>query len=658
MMLFVSAIAYPLIPDEFELQSPDGNSWIKIDIGEQIAHSIFYKAKPVIINSPFSLEFSQSVPFKKDFEVEDKETESVRNDWKPPYGKHSVIYDHYNELSLTLVEKRFPGRTLIMDYRAYNDGIAFRYRITPSFSKPLGELTNENTCFRFTGDHNVWRAAHQSFTTGQEQEYFKKKLSDIQSGDIIGMPFLVEIENTCYAVITEANLFNWSGMYITGSAPSKTGENVIRTTLSPLPDASTWPGYDKPTVHMNFPAVSPWRVVMMHERPEKLLESEILLNLSEPCVLENTKWIKPGKMVWDGWWSLDSISTGILKEYIDFAAYMGIPYQLVDGGWHKPGNILESNDNVNLEEILDYAKRKIVKIWVWAHYKDVKKQYKEAFPLYEKLGIAGVKIDFMERDDQEMVNWYHKIAKSAAKHHLMLNFHGAYKPTGDQRTYPNMMTREAVLGNEYCKWSDRATPSHNVTLAFTRNLLGSMDYTPGGFINRAIGKFETNPHSTQISNFGDEGIFNSHVQTTQVMGTRCHQLAMYVVYDSPVAYLCDYPGNYYEEPGLEFLKVVPSVSDDIIGINGAVGKYITVAKRSGEDWFLGSLNNNEPREFKITLGFLGHGSYEALIFRDTEASNIEAEKLERIEKAVKKGDSLRIRMASGGGYAAHIRKLD
>lgn len=657
LVLLLSVITPPLMGEEFELRSPDGNSMIIIDIGEQIAHSVFYKEKPVLLKSPFSLEFSQAAPFKEDFTVEKIYAEEVNKEWRPIYGKHSIVQNHYNELTLTLNEIRFPGRTLIMVYRAYNQGIAFRYKIPASFPKLLGELTNENTSFRFAGNHTVWRTSQQSFTTGQEVEYDQKKLSDIKPGDIIGMPLLVKVDHTCYVAITDASLFDWSGMYITGDKPGETGDHVIRTVFSPIPDASYWGGYEKPIVHMVVPATSPWRVLMMHERPEKLLESEILMNLSKPSVLDNTEWIRPGKVVWDGWWALEDKDTELIKEYIDFAAYMGIPYQLVDGGWSKPGNILEWNENVDLGELLEYAKQKNVKLWVWAHSRDIEKQYKEAFPLYEKWGIVGVKIDFISRDDQEMVNWYHKIAESAAKHHLMLDFHGSHKPTGDQRTYPNMMTRESVMGSEFNKWSDRATPEHNVTLAFTRNLLGSMDYTPGGFINRAKGKFKTNVHPTQKRNIQDKLDIPENIKYTQVMGTRCHQLAMYVVYDSPIAFLSDYPGNYYNQPGLEFLKVVPTVSDDIIAINGEVGEYITVAKKSGNDWYIGSLNNSLPRKFTINLDFLDKGPYEATVYRDTEESNIEAEKLEIVTISVKKGDDLTIYMASGGGYAAQIKKL-
>jgi alpha-glucosidase len=266
------------------------------------------------------------------------------------------------------------------------------------------------------------------------------------------------------------------------------------------------------------------------------------------------------------------MDTATLKEYIQLAADMGFSYQLVDWKWYgdKP---LENPDldittvepEVDMPELLRFAKERNVKLVLWLHWTHVDKQYEEAFALYEKWGVAGVKIDFMQRDDQEMVNWYQKIVKKAAEHHLLVNFHGAYKPTGFRRTYPNLITREGVLGNEFNKWSRRVTPEHNCTLPFTRMLAGPMDFTPGGFLNRSRAKFRTN------------------VKPTEVMGTRCHQLAMFVVYDSPLCCVCDHPRNYKGQPGLEFLRVVPTVWDDTKVINGEVGKYITMARQTGRD---------------------------------------------------------------------------
>jgi alpha-glucosidase len=383
---------------------------------------------------------------------------------------------------------------------------------------------------------------------------------------------------------------------------------------------------------------------MIGRSPGDLTESEIILNLNEPCAIKDTSWIKPGKMAWDHWWSGDTkMDTATLKEYIQFAADMQFPYQLVDWTWYgdKP---LENPDldittvvkDVNMPELLKFAKDRGVRLWLWLHWTHTDKQYEKAFALYEKWGVAGVKIDFMQRDDQEMVNWYHRIVKKAADHHLLVNFHGAYKPTGFRRTYPNLITREGVLGNEYNKWSKRVTPEHNCTIPFTRMLAGPMDYTPGGFLNRSRENFKTN------------------VKPTQVMGTRCHELAKFVIYYSPLCCVCDHPRNYKNQAGLEFLRVVPTVWDDTKVINGEVGEYITMARRSGEKWFIGAMSNWTGRTLEIGLDFLDEGKYTANIFADSPDSGENAEKLIEEKRTVTANDNLTIKMAPGGGFAAYL----
>ncbi len=250
---------------------------------------------------------------------------------------------------------------------------------------------------------------------------------------------------------------------------------------------------------------------------------------------------------------------------------MGWAYVLLDAGWSSRNSIMESSQAVNMDELLAFAKEKNVRLWLWLHWSSVDRNdaYKEAFALYEKWGIAGVKIDFMNRDDQEMVNWYEKIAKAAAEHHLMVNFHGAFKPTGMIRTYPNQITREGILGNEYNRWSGRVTPEHKTTLPFTRMLAGPADYTPGGFLNMQLDRFKFN------------------VRPTQVQGTRCAELALFVCLESPVINACDHPSHYKDQPGLDFLKIVPTVWDDTRVLDGAVGEHVVIVRRNGNRWFLG-----------------------------------------------------------------------
>ena len=633
--VIILLLAGALWAQTVELPSPDGQTRFVVSVENGISHSVYYHNVAVITASPFSLEFAQSAPLCENFTIEKQSRQSVNETWKPVYGKHAVIANHYNELTLVLRETRFPGRALEMIYRAYDDGVAFRYRFPdPTMQEEL-KLKHEYTSFVFNNDHPVWMADYNSFTTSQEKEFRKAHLSDIGDDNLIGLPLLVNVDDKVYAAITEANLTDWAALYLT-EGRKRDGGYALESVLAPIP-GSSGEDADLPLLaKIHPPAASPWRVIMLSEQPAKLLESEIIMNLNEPNQIKDTSWIVPGKCAWDGWWTGKRMSNELLKEYIDFASYMGFPYQLVDGGWYWP-DVVTVSPRIDLDGIRQYAADKNVKLWVWNHWTSLDTLYEKAFALYEQWGIVGVKIDFMDHDDQTMVNWYRKILKCAAEHHLMINFHGAYKPTGVRRTWPNVMAREGVLGNEYNKWSDRVTPEHTVTVAYTRNLLGEMDFTIGGFRNRAMGKFRaTSP--------------------TEVQGTRCHQMAMFVVYESPVTFVCDNPSNYYDQPGLDFLKVVPTVWDDIVGVNGSVGEYITIAKKSGDDWYLGSMTDSEARHLDVKLDFLDNGSYTAEIWQDAADADVNAEHLEKRTITVKKDDVIRIDMAPGGGYVARLVK--
>jgi alpha-glucosidase len=393
---------------------------------------------------------------------------------------------------------------------------------------------------------------------------------------------------------------------------------------------------------------------MIGRRPGQLIESEIIRNLSTPNELKDSSWVKPGMMAWDHWWTGDTVmDTATMKEYIQLAADMGWPYQLVDWGWYGESNKPEADimrvvDSLDMEEVRRFAQEKGVRLWLWLHWSDATRSdaYSKAFPLYNEWGIAGVKIDFMDRDDQEMIQWYEKITRAAAEHQLMVNFHGAYKPSGFERTFPHQLTREGILGNEYNKWGSRVTPEHKVTLPFTRLLVGPGDFTPGGFLNRQPARFAAQ-------------------KPTLVQGTRAAELALFVIYDSPLCCVCDHPRHYRGQratsespwqPGADFLKIVPTVWDDTRVLDGAVGEHLVMARRSGDAWFLGALTNSQPRELAIKLDFLGPGSWKLQFWKDGADASENAEHLATEERTVQSGETLSLRLAPAGGCVARLQK--
>lgn len=633
------------------LKSPDENVSIGVTVQEEIRFTVYYKMKPIIQNAEFGLQFDQSPYLGKHMKIVGQQKMEVIDEiWKPVTGQFAEVHNHAHEYTLTLRESKFPAREIDLIFRVYNDGVAFRYVIPESFKNFIPNyqggatipLIDENSNFTFNDNHTVWAANYGSYATHQETEYNKIKLNDIHEEDIIGLPLLVQLEGNLYAAITEADLTDWAGMYL---GKESGNSNSLTVKLSPKIGG----GNTKVDVTPGSP--SPWRVIMIGEEPGDLIESQIIWNLNDPCAIEDPSWIKPGISAWDHWWSGEvKMDTETIKEYIDLAAEMGWEYMLVDWNWYgspfgkevggagnPDADITTVVDEVDMPGIIKYAKNKNVDILVWLLWDHVEKQMDEAFPLYEKWGVKGVKIDFMARDDQWMVNWYQKVVKKAAEHHLTVDFHGAYKPTGWTRTYPNLLTREGVLGNEYSKWSSRITPEHTTTLPFTRMLAGQMDFTPGAFLNRSMGNFRNG-------------------SPAQAMGTRCNQLAMFVVYYSPLTVACDHPDNYKNQPGIEFLKEVPTVWDDTKVLNGSVGEFITMARRKEDRWYLGAMTNSNWRSLEVSVDFLGEGKWEMHYFQDAADADVHAEKLESGVVKVASGDVIKIDMAPGGGYAAYFVK--
>jgi alpha-glucosidase len=624
---------------QFTVVSPDRKVEAKVNIGESISYSVFFNGKTVLLDSPIGFTFEKAPPLGADMKTIESINSEINETWKPVLKRKTEVLNHCNQLEFQLIERRFPKRKINLTFRAYNDGIAFRTEFLSEQKKHQFTITDEKTSFYFADDLTCWTANHKGYESHQENEYFKHRLSELEKEWVIGLPMTVKVDDECYVAITEANLTNFAGMYL----KPVVGENKIgvKTQLAPLPGEKE----DGNKVILELPHKTPWRVVMIGETPGQLVESEIITNLNEPCAIEDPSWIKPGISAWDHWWSGKvKMNTKTIKDYIDLASEMGWPYQLIDWQWYGQYNLPDAditsvNDSVNMPEVLEYARKKNVRCWLWLYWADVdRSDFDKACALYKKWGIAGVKIDFMARDDQEMVNWYHKIVKIAARHHLMVDFHGAYKPTGFRRTYPNLMTSEGVLGNEYNKWSMRVTPEHCVTLPFTRMLAGPMDFTPGGFRNR-------------------NGETFANELPSNVMGTRCFQLAQFVIYDSPYQVACDHPAQYKNQKGLEFLKKVKTVWDDTKVLNGQIGEYITMARRSGDEWYIGSMTNSFARELEITLDFLGDGKYKLVMFADAPDSGIDATKLIKSETTIKKGEIIKIKLAPGGGFVAYLERI-
>jgi alpha-glucosidase len=381
---------------------------------------------------------------------------------------------------------------------------------------------------------------------------------------------------------------------------------------------------------------------MVGSEPGRLIESNVISSLNPDSAIQDTSWIRPGKASWD-WWSgslgpdgKTAYTTENMKYYVNFAAESGFEYMLIDAGWSAPGDITKMNGRVDIPEVVRYAAAKKVKVWIWLGYRETASQMEQAFPLFEKWGVAGLKIDFIERDDQGGIDWYYRVADLAARHHLMVDFHGSTKPSGMERTYPNVLGYEAVAGMEQSKAGSRDNPDHHVTIPFTRMLAGPMDYTPGAFTNVTKAAFE------------------SRMPAPMVMGTRAHQLAMYAIYEAPIQMVSDTPAAYKNQPSFDFIKAVPSTWDETRVLNGVPGQYVTIARRHGQEWYLGSMTNWDVRSLDLPLTFLGNGSYTAEIYQDAEDANQAPTHVSIVKQKVSRSTHLKAQLASGGGYAVRL----
>ena len=591
------------------------------------------------------IELADGTRIGADCVIDDSQTASINAEYRQHPGKRSHVVDNCSETVISFAEKQ-PARRWQLVVRAYDDGVAFRYRFPKQESWPSLEIAAERTAFSFPQGATAFALPLNSFTTSYERRYERKPIAEIPKDWLLGLPMLVEVPGRGCAAVTEANLTDYAGMYLARS-PGSNSTMVSR--LSPLPKEP------KVAVRASLPHDSPWRVVLIADQPAKLIESDLLLNLNGPCAIGDVSWIKTGKTTfpwWNGYYEKNApftlgLNSATMKYYIDFCAEAHIPYHSLDGvgatngqAWYggtivpyQGNDITKAIDGLDLPEVLRYAKSKGVQLRLWMHWQAAKAHMAEAFPVYRRWGIEGVMLDFMDRDDQEMVNFQREVLKLAAENHLTVTFHGVAKPTGLERTFPNLLASEGVMNLEYDKWDKVGIPpEHDLTVPFTRMLAGPMDFHQGSFRTVSVADFKP------------------RYEAPLIMGTPCRTLATYVVFQNHLSMVADYPSAYRGHPALPMLAEIPTTWDDTKAIAGEVGKLIVIARRNGDTWWIGAMNGREAREIKIPLEFLGAPA-SAEIWRDEPSAN---PPLARETKFLMSGASLHVKMAPAGGLLVRL----
>jgi alpha-glucosidase len=638
---YLSAGSVQAASNSFSVTSPDGSIRVTIHAGSELTYSVSVGGRQILHPSSISITLASGQVLGKPAIVTGSDTRSVDRLIRPVLKiKRAEIRDCYNEVRVDFKA----GFSLIV--RAFDDGIAYRF----STALP-GEITiaDEQSTYRFAEDALLYFPEEESLISHQERLYKKTRISEIKAPRFSALPALVKLSDGLNVVITESDLLDYAGMDLTADNE----ENSLRGLFPRYPTKVQLKGDRDEVVLQRADYIAktrgtrsfPWRILAIAAQDRTLIDTDIVYRLASETTSPDTSWIKPGKVAWD-WWNANNlhgvpfragVNTETYKYYIDFAAAHGIEYVILDEGWYKLGDLMSVVPEMDMEALAAYARERKVGLILWVIWKTLDRQMEAALDRFVKWGIKGIKVDFMQREDQWMVNFYERTAREAARRRLLVDFHGAYKPTGLSRTYPNVLTSEGVKGLEHNKWSEDASPENAVTFPFIRMLAGPVDYTPGAMINAAKGSFAR--------------IFNRPMS----QGTRCQQLAMYVVFESPLQMLADSPSNYLREPeSLEFLSAVPSVWDETRVLDARLGEFILLTRRHGAEWYVGALTNWTERDMVLDLSFLGSGSFQADIYRDGPNADRVGVDYQCEKRTVSSADRVRIHLAPGGGWAARI----
>ena len=635
--LLLSLFSLIAVAQPYSLSSPNNHIQIQIETGEHLSYSIQLNGD-LIAESP-KIDFTinnRSLDFRESALVNVVESSESENIHPVTPTKNSVIESNYNELAL-----EFSDYTIRL--RAFNNGVAHRLETTME-----GNITVNDEWFDldFPEKTETWYPLEEGFFSSNERNYNHGILDTLSTHALASLPVLFGETGGHKLILMESALHDYAGMWAIKT------EEGISATFPAYPDKTldVTDRYREVVTRKNYLAQTsgnrsfPWRILGIAENDTQLLTNDLVYQLAEETVIE-TDWIEPGKVAWDWWNALNlkgvdfetGVNTQTYKYYIDFASEHGIEYVILDEGWYNLGDLLDISDDVNVQELIRYGEEKNVGIVLWVVWRTLNDQFEQAMDAFSDWGAKGIKVDFMNRDDQWMVNYYEKVAREAAERELLVNFHGAYKPSGLRRKYPNVITREGVLGLEYNKWSQDVTPSHNVTIPFIRMVTGPIDYTPGGLTN-------TQPGNHRVSHF-----------RPMVMGTRSHEVAKFILYESPLQMLADTPTNYEEEgETARFMASIPTTWDETIPLAGRVGEFLVMARRNGNNWYIGAMSNEKSRELTISLDFLENGIYTGELMKDGVNAKRHAEDYIKETRTFSKGDSITLKLAPSGGFALKL----
>ena len=636
---------------QYTLKSPDKDITVTINIGEQLTYSVTHGNTCVLAPSAIGMQLADGSMLGTKPVVKSAKTRSINQNVEAPFYKRAQIPEVFEELTLTM-----KGNYKVV-FRAYDEGVAYRFET--DFGKNI-IVENETADFNFDADYQAYipyvlrRAGQegdlisQQFYNSFENTYTHTPLSQMDPMKLAFLPLLVELKDGKKAVITEADLEDFPGLYLR----NEKGAQGLVAVHAGYPKVREQGGHNnlqwivkerenyivKTAGKRSFP----WRCIVISENDGELADSDLVYLLASPSRVTDVSWIQPGKVAWDWWnaWNIygvdfeAGINNDTYKYYIDFASQYGIEYVILDEGWavNKQADLFQVVPEIDIQELVDYGAERNVGIVLWVGYASIDKDMENVCQHYSDMGVRGFKVDFMDGDDQMIVDFYYRMARTAAKYHLFIDFHGAYKPTGLHRTYPNVLNHEGVYGLEQAKWDNQSDLVLNeVTIPFIRMVAGPLDYTQGAMKN--------------ANQYNFAAIYTEPMS----QGTRCRQLAEYVIFESPFNMLCDSPSNYLnEDECTQFIASVPTTWDETVVLDGKVGEYLVIARKKGFRWYIAAITNWEERDLVIDLTPLNGGAKSGHIFRDGPNANRRAQDYVS-ETAQVMGNKVKVHLAKGGG---------